>query len=104
MFLVTARDYSEQDLLLRHPETVREELSLLETALKEGEDKLSRFEDAKNMVEAISASTKQEILDELLSRVEEAETEYLNICSEYEARKEELAEILFHRRKRGMLS
>ena len=95
MYLYMGKDYTEPDVLYRHPDTVREEVYTLKKTLEEGEEKLARLEAQRKTLLALSSLTGEEALCEMAERIAAAEREYEDTLAALASREDELSEILF---------
>ena len=89
MYFCASADYADPPCLTRPPNVVREELKKLDKALQEGEQTLARLAVTKEELRALrakmpcSAEENCHLMDELLTRIENAEEEYRAAAREY---------------------
>ena len=95
MYFFLSTEYREPSRLLRDPEVIREELAALSEALLLGKERVKRLTIAKEELEEAERAAPEAPFEELLSRLERAERDYLSADEACLARTEELAEVLY---------
>ena len=94
MHFFLSNDYTEPSVLINDPRVLEDDLLSLEGSLALCEKQKERLRNAKEVLSELSTRAPKSLAEELLLRIQKAESEHEALLAAYNARKEECKEAL----------